>query len=184
MNAFHKYLLLFLVIIVCCVVAVPAGSEEKKETWSKAGEEVAEAVGAVGKATKESFDAKVIGTDPRTDIALIKINTKRKLSVAKLGSSGDLQVGEWVAAFGNPYGHGHSMSKGIVSAIGREIEELNMLPFIQTDASINPGNSIPANISPIPISAMRDRMTTSTEGGMIEPRDPPAQIVPDIRPLS
>ncbi|MAV90837.1 MAG: serine protease MucD [Bdellovibrionaceae bacterium] len=91
--------------------------------------------------SKESFDAKVIGTDPRTDIALIKINTKRKLSVAKLGSSGDLQVGEWVAAFGNPYGHGHSMSKGIVSAIGREIEELNMLPFIQTDASINPGNS-------------------------------------------
>lgn len=91
--------------------------------------------------SKESFDAKVIGTDPQTDIALIKIKTNKKLSVLKFGSSHDLQVGEWVAAFGNPFGHGHSMTKGTISAIGREINELNMLPFIQTDASINPGNS-------------------------------------------
>lgn len=91
--------------------------------------------------SKESFDATVIGTDPKTDIALIKIKAHKKLPVLKLGSSKDLEVGEWVAAFGNPYGHGHSMTKGIVSAIGREIDELNMLPFIQTDASINPGNS-------------------------------------------
>ncbi|NCN40853.1 Do family serine endopeptidase [bacterium] len=91
--------------------------------------------------SKESFDATVIGADARTDIALIKIKPNKKLTVARLGSSKDLEVGEWVAAFGNPYGHGHSMSKGTVSAIGREIEELNMLPFIQTDASINPGNS-------------------------------------------
>lgn len=91
--------------------------------------------------SKESFDATVIGTDPKTDIALIKIKANKKLPVLKLGSSQSLEVGEWVAAFGNPYGHGHSMTKGIVSAIGREIDELNMLPFIQTDASINPGNS-------------------------------------------
>lgn len=91
--------------------------------------------------SKESLDAEVIGRDAKTDIALIKIKPKKKLSVVKFGSSKDLQVGEWVAAFGNPYGHGHSMTKGIVSAIGREIEELNMFPFIQTDASINPGNS-------------------------------------------
>jgi len=91
--------------------------------------------------SKKSYKAKVIGRDEKTDIALIKIKPDHKLSVVKLGSSKDLQVGEWVAAFGNPYGHGHSMTKGIVSAIGREIAELNMLPFIQTDASINPGNS-------------------------------------------
>lgn len=91
--------------------------------------------------TKEEYEAKIIGTDAKTDIALIKITPKKKLTVAKLGSSQDLQVGEWVAAFGNPYGHSHTMTKGIVSAIGREIDELNLFPFIQTDASINPGNS-------------------------------------------
>lgn len=91
--------------------------------------------------TKESFDAKVIGTDPRTDVALIKIDTKKKLPFVKLGNSSEVQVGEWVAAFGNPYGYGHSMTKGIISAVGREIDELNLNPFMQTDASINPGNS-------------------------------------------
>ena len=91
--------------------------------------------------TKESFDAKVIGKDAKTDIALIKIDAKRKLPFLKMGSSSETQVGEWVAAFGNPYGYGHSMTKGIISAIGREIDELNMFPFMQTDASINPGNS-------------------------------------------
>ncbi len=90
---------------------------------------------------KETYDAKVIGLDKSSDIALIKIETKKKLPAVKLGSSKDLEVGEWVAAFGNPFGHGHSMTKGIVSAIGREIDEINLFPFIQTDASINPGNS-------------------------------------------
>jgi len=87
------------------------------------------------------YDAKVIGYDERTDIALIKINPDGKLPVVALGSSKDLEVGEWVAAFGNPYGHGHSMTKGIVSSKGREIGEINKIPLIQTDASINPGNS-------------------------------------------
>jgi len=87
------------------------------------------------------YPAKVIGQDPKTDIALIKIDAKKKLPTAKLGKSADLLVGEWVAAFGNPYGHGHSMTKGIVSALGRDLDELNLFPFIQTDASINPGNS-------------------------------------------
>lgn len=91
--------------------------------------------------SKELFEAEVIGQDPRTDVALIKIDAKKKLPVAALGSSGDLKVGEWVAAFGNPYGHGHTLTKGVVSAIGRKIDEINLLPFIQTDASINPGNS-------------------------------------------
>ena len=89
----------------------------------------------------KSYTAEVIGSDPRTDIALIKIKADQKLPTASLGSSKDLEVGEWVAAFGNPYGHGHSMTKGIISSKGREIEEINRIPLLQTDASINPGNS-------------------------------------------
>lgn len=90
---------------------------------------------------KTLYEAEVIGRDNRTDVALIKINAGRDLPVAVLGSSTSLEVGEWVVAFGNPYGHGHSVTKGIVSAMGREIDEINKFPFIQTDASINPGNS-------------------------------------------
>lgn len=89
----------------------------------------------------EFYTAKVIGSDERSDIALIKIDAKKKLQVAVLGNSKDLQVGEWVGAFGNPYGHGHTVTKGIISSIGREIEQINRFPLIQTDASINPGNS-------------------------------------------
>lgn len=87
------------------------------------------------------FEAEILGRDARTDIAILKIDAKRPLPIAQLGTSKDVQVGEWVAAFGNPYGHAHTMTKGIVSAIGRAIPELNRFPFIQTDASINPGNS-------------------------------------------
>jgi serine protease Do len=87
------------------------------------------------------YEAEVVGRDTQTDIALIKIDAKKPLPFAKLGTSREVEVGEWVAAFGNPYGHAHTMTKGIVSAIGREIAELNRFPFLQTDASINPGNS-------------------------------------------
>ena len=89
----------------------------------------------------KTHTAKVIGQDKRTDTALIKITTSKDLPFVKLGDSDNLQVGEWVAAFGNPFGHSNSMSKGIISAIGREIDSLNRFPFLQTDASINPGNS-------------------------------------------
>lgn len=87
------------------------------------------------------YEAKLIGSDKRTDIALIKITPEGKLPVASLGSSKDVEVGEWVAAFGNPFGHGHTMTKGIISSKGREIGEINKIPLLQTDASINPGNS-------------------------------------------
>lgn len=87
------------------------------------------------------YDAKLVGSDERTDIALIKIQTTDKFSVAQMGSSKGLEVGEWVAAFGNPFGQGHTMTKGIISAKGREIGEINKFPLIQTDAPINPGNS-------------------------------------------
>lgn len=90
---------------------------------------------------EKQYKAKVIGSDQRTDIALIKIEPKEKLTAATLGSSKETLVGEWVAAFGNPYGHGHTMTKGIISSAGRAIEEINKFPLLQTDASINPGNS-------------------------------------------
>lgn len=90
---------------------------------------------------KNLFQAEIIGSDDRTDIALIKIDVKRKLPFAALGSSKELEVGEWVAAFGNPFGQGHTMTKGIISAKGRDIGEINRFPLIQTDTPINPGNS-------------------------------------------
>jgi serine protease Do len=89
----------------------------------------------------KQYKAEIIGFDQRTDIALIKIKPDGKLPTVSLGSSKELQIGEWVAAFGNPYGHGHSMTKGIISSKGRAIGEINKIPLLQTDASINPGNS-------------------------------------------
>jgi serine protease Do len=91
--------------------------------------------------SKKTFEAKVIGSDERTDIALIKITSKEKLPFLQMGSSKDTEVGEWVAAFGNPFGNGHTMTKGIISAKGRDINEINKFPLLQTDAPINPGNS-------------------------------------------
>jgi serine protease Do len=90
---------------------------------------------------EEEFDAKIIGKDPKTDIALIKINPKKPLPVAKLGDSDKLEVGEWVLAIGNPFGLEHTVTAGIVSAKGRVIGAGPYDNFIQTDASINPGNS-------------------------------------------
>jgi len=91
--------------------------------------------------SKKAYKATVVGKDPRTDIALIKIEVGKDLPVVPLGSSKDLQVGEQVAAFGNPLGFGHTMTRGIISAKDRQIDELNRFPLLQTDASINPGNS-------------------------------------------
>jgi serine protease Do len=86
-------------------------------------------------------DAKVIGLDPVTDIALIKIDMKKSLPTVELGSSTDLRVGEWVAAIGSPFGLEYTVTAGIVSAKGRVIGSGPYDDFIQTDASINPGNS-------------------------------------------
>jgi serine protease Do len=90
---------------------------------------------------KEEFKAKVVGTDPKIDIALIKIDAKKKLTYVTLGDSDKLEVGEWVVAIGNPFGLGHTVTAGIVSAKGRIIGSGPYDDFIQTDASINPGNS-------------------------------------------
>lgn len=90
--------------------------------------------------SEKLYEAKVIGSDERTDIALIKIEGK-DFPTLSLGSSATTEVGEWVAAFGNPFGNGHTMTKGIISAKGRDISEINRFPLLQTDAPINPGNS-------------------------------------------
>jgi serine protease Do len=90
---------------------------------------------------EREFEAKVIGRDPQTDIALIKIDAKGDLPVTKLGRSADLKVGEWVVAVGSPFGLEQTVTAGIVSAKGRVIGSGPYDDFIQTDASINPGNS-------------------------------------------
>ncbi|WNV06873.1 DegQ family serine endoprotease [Candidatus Methylospira mobilis] len=84
--------------------------------------------------------AKVIGSDKRSDIALIKIDAT-DLPTVKMGSSENLKVGEWVLAIGSPFGFEHSVTAGIVSAKGRNLPSDNYVPFIQTDVAINPGNS-------------------------------------------
>jgi serine protease Do len=89
----------------------------------------------------KEYDAKIIGRDPSTDIALIKIKADSNYSVATLGDSDALKVGEWVVAIGSPFGLEHTVTAGIVSAKGRVIGSGPYDDFIQTDASINPGNS-------------------------------------------
>jgi serine protease Do len=89
---------------------------------------------------KRQFVARVIGTDPKTDLALIKIKATEPLPYAQLGDSNAVQVGDWVMAIGNPFGFNLTVTSGIVSAKGRALGG-NYDDFIQTDASINPGNS-------------------------------------------
>ena len=91
---------------------------------------------------RREFRAKVLGSDPRTDVAVIKIEAKN-LPVVKIGSTQDLRVGEWVLAIGSPFGFENSVTAGVVSAKGRALPDENgsIVPFIQTDVAVNPGNS-------------------------------------------
>ncbi len=91
--------------------------------------------------TEKEYDAEVIGRDPKTDIALIKIKSWNSLPVVELGDSEKVEIGEWVMAIGNPFGLSQTVTVGIVSAKGRVIGSGPYDNFIQTDASINPGNS-------------------------------------------
>ncbi len=91
---------------------------------------------------EHEFEAKVIGTDPKTDLALIRFEPKGvTLQPVELGDSDAIEVGEWVVAIGNPFGYGHTVTAGIVSAKGRVIGAGPYDNFLQTDAAINPGNS-------------------------------------------
>ncbi len=89
---------------------------------------------------KREFTAKVLGTDKRTDIALLKIEVANLPKVV-IGDPDKLRVGEWVVAIGKPFGLENTMTAGIVSAKGRDLPQENLVPFIQTDVAINPGNS-------------------------------------------
>lgn len=89
-----------------------------------------------------SYDGEVMGTDPLTDIALVKLKGKvEKLPVARLGDSDAVKVGDWLVAIGNPFGLASSVSAGILSARSRDIGATRYDEFLQTDAAINPGNS-------------------------------------------
>ncbi len=89
---------------------------------------------------RREFQAKVVGSDRRSDTALLKIDVE-KVPVVQVGTAKNLEVGEWVLAIGSPFGFDHSVTAGIVSAKGRNLPSENYVPFIQTDVAINPGNS-------------------------------------------
>jgi serine protease Do len=92
-------------------------------------------------ADKNEFKARIVGRDPKTDIAVLKIDSGKNLSSANIGDSEQVKVGDWVLAIGNPFGLSETVTSGIVSAKGRVIGAGPYDDFIQTDASINPGNS-------------------------------------------
>lgn len=89
----------------------------------------------------KTYKAKLVGTDSKMDIALLKVDTSDKLPYATFGNSDDLKVGEWVLAVGNPYNLTSTVTAGIVSAKARNLSKDGLQSFIQTDAAVNPGNS-------------------------------------------
>jgi serine protease Do len=89
-----------------------------------------------------TFTGTVIGRDPKTDLAVVKVDADQELPAATLGDSNKVQVGQWAVAIGNPFGLGHSLTVGVISGVGRgELGLSTFEDYIQTDASINPGNS-------------------------------------------
>jgi len=94
-------------------------------------------------ADQQEFQARILGTDPRSDLAVLEIDAKEPLPEIRLGDSDDLMIGETVIAIGNPFGLSHTVTTGVVSATDRTVRSGDMVysHFIQTDASINPGNS-------------------------------------------
>jgi serine protease Do len=89
---------------------------------------------------RREFIAKVLGADPKTDVAVLKIDAKN-LPVVKIGRTEDLRVGEWVLAIGSPFGFENTVTAGVVSAKGRSLPDDSSVGFIQTDVAVNPGNS-------------------------------------------
>ncbi|MEG0148372.1 MAG: Do family serine endopeptidase [Comamonas sp.] len=89
---------------------------------------------------RREFSAKVLGSDPKTDVAVLKIEASG-LPTVKLGQTSQLRVGDWVLAIGSPFGFENSVTAGVVSAKGRSLPDDSFVPFLQTDVAINPGNS-------------------------------------------
>lgn len=98
---------------------------------------------AITLANQQEFEARVVGTDPESDLAVLKIETDSELPAITMGMSDDLMIGETVIAIGNPFGLSHTVTTGVISALNRSVRTENQVyhNFIQIDASINPGNS-------------------------------------------
>ena len=94
----------------------------------------------VGLHDRREYQAELIGSDPASDIALLKLDAEQ-LPIVRIGDSDDLRVGEWVLAIGSPFGFEHTATQGIVSALARSLPDDTYVPFIQTDVAVNPGNS-------------------------------------------
>ena len=92
---------------------------------------------------EREFEARIVGADPDSDLAVLRIDSEQRLPAIKMGSSDDLMIGETVIAIGNPFGFSHTVTTGVISALNRSIRSENRVyhDFIQIDASINPGNS-------------------------------------------
>jgi Do/DeqQ family serine protease len=92
---------------------------------------------------EREFEAKIVGADPDSDLAVLQIDSATRLPAIEMGSSDDLMIGETVIAIGNPFGFSHTVTTGVISAVDRSIrsDERVYLDFIQIDASVNPGNS-------------------------------------------
>ncbi|MFK7997463.1 MAG: DegQ family serine endoprotease [Granulosicoccus sp.] len=94
----------------------------------------------VGLNDRREYQAELVGSDPASDIALLKLDAN-ELPVVRIGNSENLRVGEWVLAIGSPFGFEHTATQGIVSALARSLPDDTYVPFIQTDVAVNPGNS-------------------------------------------
>ncbi|MGA9638030.1 trypsin-like peptidase domain-containing protein [Flavobacterium sp.] len=134
---------------------------------------------------KRSYTAKLIGTDSKMDIALLKIDAKEKLQYTTFGDSDNVKVGEWVLAVGNPYNLTSTVTAGIVSAKARNLGDNGIQSFIQTDAAVNPGNSggalVDTNGNLIGINTMISSMTGSYVGySFAVPSNIARKIIEDI----
>ena len=133
----------------------------------------------------KSYKAKLVGTDSKMDIALLKVDTSDKLPFATFGNSDDIRVGEWVLAVGNPYNLTSTVTAGIVSAKARNLSKDGLQSFIQTDAAVNPGNSGGALVNTrgelIGINTMISSMTGSYVGySFAVPSNITRKIIEDI----
>ena len=134
---------------------------------------------------RDTYKAKLIGTDSKMDIALLKIDTGSKLPYATFGDSDGVKVGEWVLAVGNPYNLTSTVTAGIVSAKARNLDQKGIQSFIQTDAAVNPGNSGGALVNTrgelIGINTMISSMTGSYVGySFAVPSNITRKIIEDI----
>ncbi|SDW86119.1 trypsin-like peptidase domain-containing protein [Flavobacterium degerlachei] len=134
---------------------------------------------------KKSYKAKLIGTDSKMDIALLKIDADEKLPYTTFGNSDSVKVGEWVLAVGNPYNLTSTVTAGIISAKARNLDASGIQSFIQTDAAVNPGNSGGALVNTrgdlVGINTMISSMTGSYVGySFAVPSNIARKIIEDI----